>query len=173
MSRVRKSRDVVSELIGYDPISGTFFRKKTLSPNTRDGDPTFIDKQGYAWIYVGGSKHKAHHLAWLLTYGVWPQMDIDHINGERSDNRISNLRLATNQQNCANAKVSVLNTSGHKAVRKRNGKWQVRIGAGGRIHVGAFETLEEAILERDKALSSEYGEFVRSETLTAIKEALS
>ena len=98
--------------------------------------------------------HKAHRLAWFYVYGSWPNDQIDHINRNKTDNRIANLREVTNKQNQQNASKRSDNTSGHPGVSwyKRDSKWQARIKHNQKdTHLGYFENLEEAIAARKAA----------------------
>mgnify|MGYP003145362455 CR=1 FL=1 len=102
---------------------------------------------GYVEIGILGKLYPAHRLAWLMTYGRFPQKKIDHVNGERADNRIANLREADDFQNAANSRKRKDNTSGFKGVsfRKDLEKWQARIGVGGRrISLGLYDQPEAA-----------------------------
>ncbi len=94
---------------------------------------------------------KAHRVAWVVYYGKWPKGQIDHINGDRADNRIGNLRDVNSSKNSRNSKMKSNNTSGHNGIYwyERYGKWQVSGGADGRKkHIGYFEDLEDAIAAR-------------------------
>jgi hypothetical protein len=103
---------------------------------------------GYTVISVDGKTHYAHRLAWFYVHGAMPEMWIDHINGDKSDNRISNLRHATpatNNQNrkaCQrNSKTGVLGVD----VCRRTGKFRAQITIGGKKHnIGNFDTIDEA-----------------------------
>jgi len=92
------------------------------------------DGGGYLLVNfaVGYRKYKklrAHHIVWAWTHGEWPSGEIDHINGDRSDNRISNLRAATVAQNRTNRRISETRTSGFKWVTRygKTGKWLAQI----------------------------------------------
>lgn len=104
-----------------------------------------------------------------LIYGIdaiSKNMRIDHINGNRADNRKSNLRLVTLSQNAMNRKIPNNNTSGCSGVsyNKIQQRWEARIGyEGRRIHLGWFDTLEEAVMARKKAEEMYYGEYARKE----------
>lgn len=117
---------------------------------------------GYRTIAVDREVNLAHRLAWLLVYGEWPDGDLDHINGERDDNRIVNLRLATRAQNNMNARRPCSNTSGYKGASFCRGKWDARIGIDGKdVYLGSFDTPEEAHAAYANAASKVFGEFAR------------
>ena len=106
MKNGRKSEltaeDVRREL-NYDPETGEFTRKTSFF-KTRIGERagSISKSTGYVVIAVCGAQYLAHRLAWLYVYGCWPSLHIDHINGEKTDNRIANLREATNGENMQN-----------------------------------------------------------------------
>ncbi|MEE9304294.1 MAG: HNH endonuclease [Thiotrichaceae bacterium] len=114
--------------------------------------------QGYIEIQLLGRLRKAHRLAWLYMTGSWPKNEIDHINRVRSDNRFSNLRESTLQQNLKNKCQYKSNTSGYAGVtwHKHLKRWQARISNDSkRFHLGYFETPEAAnsvYLEEKKRL---------------------
>lgn len=144
----------VSELFKYDPETGQIWR--------RVGNP---DTKGYLTVSFRHKNTKAHIVAWVLTYGEWPPGPIDHRNGIRSDNRISNLRLATTQQNALNRKVRIDSKSGHTGVffQKNRGAWVAYVYLPGhkKIHLGCFKSREEAANARRRAAASYHGEFYR------------
>lgn len=135
-------RELSEELI-YDPATGRFTWKK---------EPGTIATNGYRYIRVNQKMLLAHRIAWLMATGEDPEGSvIDHVNGDRLDNRIENLRTATYSQNSANAKRHSRNTSGLKGASKRikNGKWTGRWQASityqrRQLHLGEFDTKEEA-----------------------------
>ena len=92
--------------------------------------------------------YRAHRLIWELLYGAIPEgRVIDHINGNPFDNRITNIRMCTPQQNRCNTKLSKANVSGFKGVsfRPKEGKWRAAIGMNGRrITIGSYRTIDEA-----------------------------
>lgn len=89
----------------YDPITGFFHWSVTRAPRCRYGARAgSLNRYGYLEIKVHGRRYMAHRLVWLLKYGLTPAPEIDHINGNRADNRICNLRLATRKQNAANVR---------------------------------------------------------------------
>jgi hypothetical protein len=125
-----------------------------------------ISKQsGYLIIKLDAQYH-AHAIAWAYVYGDRPDGKfVDHINGDRSDNRICNLRLATKAQNGMNRGKQSNNTSGMKGVSwaKNAGKWSAHIKINRKkIHLGLFNNIEHAAAAYDSAAISLHGEFART-----------
>lgn len=131
----------------YDPDTGTFTRLKGMGKVGR------ITTNGYLQVMVIGERHMAHRLAWLYMYGEWPSTQLDHINQDRLDNRIENLRLASNKQNGENVRLFKHNTSGYRGVsRKPSGKWVADIKQHGKtIHLGLFQCKAQAARARAEA----------------------
>lgn len=125
----------LKELLSYDPVTGIFSKKGII------GD------KGYVLIYLDGKYFAAHRLAWLFVYGVFPQGQIDHFDGNRANNRIKNLRdgtVSVNQQNLKKAKSS--NKSTGVLGVSFNGKiFQAKIQISKKqIHLGNFGNLIDA-----------------------------
>lgn len=156
----------LKELLYYDPETGIFTRLVGRSgPRARAGDVAGCDNgKGYIRIYVDGKPYKAHRLAWFYMHGEWPE-EIDHRNGERADNRLSNLRPVTRQQNNLNQSIYRSNTSGLKGVSfyKATGKWKAQIQVNGRkIGLGYYQTKEQAHQAYVAAARELHGEFARA-----------
>lgn len=143
------------QLLSYDPETGVFRRRVTQTNRNKVGDVAGTpNDKGYLLIMVDGRRYLAHRLAWFYVYGEWPAGEIDHINRQRSDNRIANLRDATRSLNTQNTGMFSSNTSGKKGVsfHRASGKWQARIGLDGRlIHLGVHATKELAALAYEEA----------------------
>lgn len=140
-------------LLSYDPETGEF-RWLASRRNGKGLIPGSINGDGYLQIQTGDETYKAHRLAWLYVHGVWPAKQLDHINGIRTDNRIANLREATNAENGQNRAIARNNRSGHKGVTadKRSGKWKAYIKINKRMkHIGYFHNLDDAVAARVKA----------------------
>lgn len=132
----------------YEPTTGQF-SKKSGRPGC--GRPA---TNGYLQIEVAGKRYMAHRLAWLYVYGEWPSGQIDHINQDRLDNRISNLRVVTNKQNGENVKQFKHNKSGRTGVYWVHGrqKWGASIKQHGKsIMLGEYECLIDAVAARVRA----------------------
>jgi hypothetical protein len=155
----------IQERLDYDPETGVFlWRYCDDMPrrwNTRyAGTVAGVDVgNGYRRIGIGGKMHGAHRLAWLIVTGEWPDAEIDHINGDRSDNRIANLREVSCTENGRNKAMPKNNTSGVIGVGWDSGagKWRAAIGVAGRnIFLGLFTDIASAIAAR-KAAEIAYG----------------
>ena len=150
--------------IDYDPITGGLKWRETQSKKIKTGDDAgYITKHrggGYRRVYLNGIGYMAHKLAWLHYYGQWPSDQIDHINRVRSDNRIENLREATQSENQANRKIASHNKSGFKGVTKHQRKWAASIRKNRlRIHIGVFDTPQEAHAAYCEAANKLHGSY--------------
>lgn len=157
--------DRLRELLDYDPETGLFVWKVRRGSAVAGRGSGSKGYYGYLHIRVDGELHAAHRLAWLHVYGEWPEADIDHINGVRSDNRIVNLRPATAQQNCRNSRKRPNCASEHKGITKiQNAKkqWRVRIWNGAKsVQIGVFASHDEAVQAYRSAALQYHGEFAR------------
>jgi hypothetical protein len=152
--------------LDYDPETGLFTWKVNRRGRfARVGSKAGTDNgDGQIRINVDGTKHVAHRLAWLYMTGTWPPGLIDHRNLVRSDNRWSNLRLATKSENMANRRAPANNKSGLKGVSRHSqcDRWTAQICKDGqRVHLGLFKTKEEAHAAYTAAAAEMYGEFAR------------
>lgn len=154
------------EHLVYDPSTGIATRKIAASNRVKVGDVIDSpDRHGYLRVAIDGQRYRLHRVIWLMAYGAWPTRQIDHINGRRTDNRLSNLREASREENSRNSKVQSNNASGKKGVsfHKASGKWQARICADGKRHsLGVFESREDAAAAYDRAAVSFHGAFART-----------
>jgi len=137
----------LKEFLNYNPESGILTWIKDRG-HRKIGDVCAChDKHGYIVIRFKGKLYKAHRLAWLLHYGNFPVNHLDHINGVRDDNRITNLRDATDQQNQRNrTKCQVNSKTQTLGVRKHHNKFVAQIGGveGKTKYLGCFPTIEQA-----------------------------
>lgn len=136
----------VRELLSYDPMTGDL--RWLIGGNGRRVGKVAGSRhnRGYRSIEIAGNGYLAHRVAWLLVHGSWPEDLIDHINGNRADNRLCNLREVSNSLNCQNQrKARRDNTTGLLGVRRLGAKWQARIMTDGKsTHLGTFPTPELA-----------------------------
>ena len=120
-----------------------------------------VNCRGYRRGRVLGDSYLAHRIAWAVYHGWWPEYEVDHINRNRSDNRIKNLREATRTENTRNKTIQLNNKSGFCGVRfhKKDKKWTASIGVHRKlIHLGNFTDIEDAIVAR-KSAEIEHGFF--------------
>lgn len=121
---------------------------------------------GYIYLNIRNKLWLGHRLAWLWMTGEMPSGQIDHVNGNRLDNRWANLRLATQKQNSANQGIRTNNISGVKGVswEARTKKWRAQIMVDGRAkYIGSYHTIEEAAAARRTAELELHGDFARTE----------
>ena len=146
------TQEHLRQLLAYSAETGVFTRKVSTSNSVKVGDIAGSpSSNGYINIGVLGKLQKAHRLAWLYVYGVWPSEDIDHVNRDRTDNRICNLRAVTRQQNMHNTSRLSNNKSGHPGVHwdVAAKKWVAQVGHNGKsTYVGQFSLLEDAVAAR-------------------------
>lgn len=142
-------------LVSYDPDTGALHR-------TEDGSPiTTTDEFGYIRFRVGGVRMRGHRAAWVIHYGSWPEGTVDHINSDRADNRLSNLRLASIAENVRNGRARRAGLKG--ATKLKNGKWRAQIMVNRRnIYLGDHATEEAAAAAYDRAARRHHGEFART-----------
>jgi len=144
--------------LSYDPKTGKILRYKG---NKLTDSVTPHKRTGYLWFSINKELYAGHRLAWKMYYrqDIPNDMQIDHINGNGSDNRIENLRLVTMNENMMNKKTYRSNQSGIVGVAKRSdtNSWRAQISVNGKaIKLGSFKTREEAINARIAA-ENKYG----------------
>lgn len=111
-----------------------------------------LNSYGYRDGMIFRKMYRAHAVAWALHTGEWPDGQIDHINGDRDDNRIDNLRVVTRSENCRNTPLRKNNSSGVMGVSKLRYRWRAYIRTGEKnVHLGVFNTIEEATAARQAA----------------------
>ena len=156
------SAEHLRELLTYDPETGVL-RWRFSRPKARAGDVAgdTCHKRGYRNICVDYRKYLAHRLVWLYVYGVWPEGEIDHIDGNTDNNSLGNLRAATRQQNNWNRSVARQGSElGLHNIGRRGNSFRVRITNGRTpIYSRQFKSLEKAIAMRDQQLAAFRGKF--------------
>lgn len=168
----RPSIAEVKSILSYDAETGLLVWRSRQSGMTLFGEPILpgrpigifnrrwagkqagtLDAHGYLRVGIGRRYFRAHQLAWVLHYGKWPDGSIDHINGSKADNRVTNLRIVSQTANARNASRRRDNRSGTTGVSWNGRKWCVQIpqtGKRGR-HLGYFSNLEDAVAARKTA----------------------
>ena len=159
--------EYVRSRLDYDPETGVFTWK--LQPGLASWNARYSgkvagssDRYGYLMIKLQGRRLLAHRLVWLHVYGEWPAELVDHVNRDKADNRLSNLRAASYAQNSANMTKRARNTSGLKGVSPVSGtaKWRARIKIERKsINLGTFSSKRDAHAAYVQAATRLYGEF--------------
>ncbi len=143
------TRAQVASIIEYDPETGLFRWKVHQGGRRAKGWFAGAEEHGYRAISVRGRLQRAHRIAWLLMTGDWPALEIDHIDGDRANNRWSNLREVPHAINSHNQQRPSRNSAtGVLGVTRGASKTSPYIAGirvdGKRIHLGSFATIEEA-----------------------------
>lgn len=159
MSKIKHLYEVsrLREIFTYDRETGVLTR-------IGKGPAGTLFSTGHLQVFADGSCIGVHRIAWALVTGEYPTLEIDHINGDGTDNRWCNLRLATSSQNNQNRRISTRNKSGVKGVfRVKNGKpWRVAIRANGKYHITQFDDFDMAVLYAAELREHLHGEFARA-----------
>jgi len=163
-SRNDLTQEMVKDHLYYCPKTGVFLRIKVgrRAPQLFGKPAGGIGKDGYLMILILGHIYPAHRLAWLYIYGQFPTHFIDHINRDRQDNRLANLREATRSENAMNAGMWSHNSSGVKGVSwsKHAQRWEAHIKRDGvKIHLGLFDEVHDAALVVRREREKLHGEF--------------
>lgn len=150
--------------VDYHPITGKMYRIRGIHPSSgkeyeRWSEVTGTNNRGYKWLKLLGRMYLVHRLIVLYMTGKHPENEVDHINGDRGDNRWVNLRQCDPFSNSRNQGIRKDCTSGVRGVNyntaktlRGNKRWIARIShKGERIHIGNFETFEEAVNARKNA----------------------
>ncbi len=156
------TQEYLKSILDYNLDTGIFTWKVNKAQRTKIGDVAGWLSNGYTKIEINNNSYNAHRLAWLYVYGKLPENLVDHIDGNRSNNKISNLRESTYQTNSQNYKTPKTNKSGVKNVSwyKSMNKWVVSISVKKiKKTIGYFDNLEFAELVAIEARNKYRGEF--------------
>lgn len=152
------------KMFHYDTETGIFTRLITINNYKAKagqiaGSTTAISRKQYLRVSIKNKFYLCHRLAWLYVHGEFPENEIDHIDGNGLNNRISNLRHVIHEVNGRNQKLNKNNTSGYCGVTwdKQRSRWASQIKHGGINRIlGRFENILEAVAARKEA-ETEYG----------------
>ncbi len=166
------TQEYLKELLHYNQKTGRFTWAKDRTGVSKGAIAGSFNHYGYRQIVIYGTNYLAHRLAWLYENGEWPSDQIDHINEDKADNKITNLRIANNSQNNRNRGPNKTNKSGYKGVSwsKWHNKWRARINIDEKDYkdlglktpyksLGFFKSKEDAIEVYKQAAKKYHGEF--------------
>lgn len=153
------SKEFIEKILSYDPDTGVI---RWIGPRSRGKRPDLIagsevrkaNGKRYVQVVIQGRKYYAHRLIWVLVHGGLPDEDIDHINGDGTDNRLANLRRASRTENSRNMRRSSSNSSGYTGVtwHKKANAWLAQIVVGSKnIYLGVFKDIDSAVKARSDA----------------------
>lgn len=148
-------------VLNYAPETGLFHWRNPPTKRVRAGAVVGCpNSAGYLRVMIDKRSYLLHRLAWLYVHSVWPADQIDHIDGNPLNNRITNLRESDQSQNMANARISTRNKSGVKGVSwsKANQKWIVVVK---NQYLGGYDTKDEAAVVYATEARNQFGEFAR------------
>lgn len=148
------TQERLKEMFNYNKLTGDFIRIKPLKGNQLYGIVGSLNNDGYISISVDWKRYGAHNLVWLYHYGKFPDLQLDHINSIKTDNRLENLREVSQAENQRNKKLHKNNKFGYHGIRYGKNKKSYRASItreNTTINLGTYKTLEEAISARVQA----------------------
>ena len=155
------TQEILKTYVHYDPDTGVFTRV-SKKKNIHGRVSGYRMKHGHTQVGIGKKLYLAHRLAWLYIHGKFPKTGLDHRDGDPTNNRLSNLRIAPPRENSWNMKKPKNNKSGHKGVTwdiTRN-QWMAHVKKDGvRVFTKRFDQIEDAIEAVRKARILHHGEF--------------
>lgn len=146
---IQMNAELLRSILDYEPATGVFRWKRPVSKwsSVKVGAIAgHQDKSGYCYIKVADVRYSQHRLAWLHVHGEWPTGEVDHIDGNRGNNAISNLRDVTHQVNSQNHRTHyATSTTQRLGVTRHWNKWRAAIRVGGKsTHLGLFDSPDAA-----------------------------
>ena len=128
----------------FEDIGHNVRRRITTSSRGVAGAEPAQARDGYRRVMVDGKSELVHRVLWAMRTGSWPVLDVDHINGDRGDNRPENLRECARAHNLHNQGLRTDNTSGYKGVIRRRGRWRGQVMAHGTLHCTEYFSCPDA-----------------------------
>lgn len=154
--------ELVSSLLAYDPDTGFVLWVASKGRSKAGNRAGSVNGSGYRQVRIDGVIVNEHRVAFLLMTGRWPTLLMDHINGNRDDNRWCNLREATGVENGINKGVQRNNSSGFAGIHwhKKAQRWRVRVWTKrSDTFIGQFACFGKAVKARRNAAEARYGRF--------------
>lgn len=137
------------QLFAYDQDTGLLCLRVPLGKTAAGSEPGYLNNIGYRQVYFDHEIYSTHRICWSLHHGQHPTGEVDHINGNRSDNRASNLRHASSAENNQNRRLSTRNKTGVKGVFRvkwnKGVKWRTSVCSGGEYHITHFHCFGQAV----------------------------
>lgn len=167
------TQEELKKYLHYEPSTGVFTWLSPTSFRVKVNQVAGWDTHGHVGIRILGKAMLAHRLAWLYQTGEWPSAQIDHINGNRKDNKFSNLRLATNSENNINKSLTKRNKSGYKGVSwvKAKQKWRADCRAlGVQNFIGCFDNKYDAAEAYEEFAKANHGAFYKEPHKTMLTD---
>ena len=165
MLRIKLTYELVKEYLHYNPDDGSFvWVKKPCNRIVAGSTAGYMRPDGYKMLGMFGGLYLYHRVAWLWMTGEEAPSDIDHIDGNPSNNAFANLRLATRSQNNMNAKTPKTNKAGLKGAMwcNKDNRWYGRITLNGRAHhLGVYDCPAAAHFSYQIAADKLFGQFAR------------
>jgi len=141
------TQEHLNRLFIYDNENGVLYRRINRGPSKAGDFVGTVTDRGYLSVEIESRTYYVHRIIWFMIHGDWPKNQIDHINGNRCDNRLENLRDVSSGENCRNSKMPCNNKSGVTGVKfhKRTGKWKAQVFVEGKSKfLGYFSNIEDA-----------------------------
>lgn len=148
------TREELQRLLEYDQQSGNFIRRINRHKHKAGEVAGCLHPFGYVHIRIGSQAYKAHRLAWFYVHGNWPDGEIDHIDRNKANNSLANLRVVTRKGNVENTGPTKRSKSGIKGVswKAQCQRWQAQITHNRKkIYLGVFKDIQEAQLAYETA----------------------
>lgn len=155
------------EAFSIDPTDGRLLLRMPTKHRAAGEQAGYQNNIGYRQVMIGRQIYSVHRIAWALYHDEPPQTEVDHINGDRSDNRLCNLRLATSAENNQNRRLSSRNKTGIKCVFRvkwaKSWRWRVSVGHDGKKYdISHFVCFGKAAKRANELRGKLHGDFARA-----------
>ena len=153
----------IKDYMAYNPVDGTLMWTKRSAYGTKETRKVNLNTKGRPKVQFNRRTYQASVVAWYLFYGEWPNKQVDHIDNDTSNIKITNLRLVTQMQNNMNRRKLKVKSSPFKGVSKtKAGAWKASIRINKiALHLGTFKTEIEAAIAYDKSAKENFGEYAK------------